>query len=148
MQITIYFALVPRYGRKIACLLAMLSQVMFNALSVAATEFWMFVIFRFLIGAAVGGVMLCCYVMIIEISGKSFRPYLTGMIEISYIICYFTLPIIAYFLRDWRQLQLATSLPWCFVVFYYFLIPESPRWLITMGHKEKAIDLLTNIAKR
>lgn len=126
----------------------MLSQVVFTALSVAATELWMFIICRFFTGAAVGGIMLCCYVIIIELSGKSFRPYLTGLIESSYIIAYFTLPIFAYFLRDWETLQLATSLPWCFVVFYYFLIPESPRWLITMGHKEKAIDLLTKIAKR
>lgn len=92
--------------------------------------------------------MLCCYVIIIELSGKSFRPYMTGLIELSYILSYFTLPIIAYFLRDWRHLQWTTSLPWVFVIFYYFLVPESPRWLITMGQKDKASKILTYIAKK
>ncbi|XP_045769654.1 organic cation transporter protein-like [Maniola jurtina] len=143
-----YGHLSDRYGRKLACLLALFCEVLFVALSAAVPKFWMFVVFRFLIGTAVGGSMLCCYVYVVELSGKSFRPYLTALMEISYLVSYFTLPIIAYFLRDWRHLQMATSLPWSFVLFYYFLIPESPRWLLTTGKKEKAIEVLTYIAKK
>lgn len=137
-----------RYGRKVACLLALLAEVIFVALSVLATELWMFIALRFLIGTGVGGTLLSCYIIIIELSGKSFRPYLTGLIETAYVFAYITLPFIAYFIRDWRYLQLATSLPWLFVIFYYYLIPESPRWLITMGHKERAIEVLTHIARK
>ncbi|XP_034829084.1 organic cation transporter protein-like [Maniola hyperantus] len=143
-----YGYLSDRYGRKLACVLAIFCEVLFVGLSAAVPEFWMFGVFRFLIGTAVGGSMLCCYVYVVELSGKSFRPYLTALNEISYLGSYFTLPVIAYFLRDWRHLQLATSLPWSFVLFYYFLIPESPRWLITTGKKEKAIEVLTYIAKK
>ncbi|XP_046977704.1 organic cation transporter protein-like [Vanessa cardui] len=141
-----YGQLSDRYGRKFACLLALTSEIVFVALSAASSELWMFIVARFFIGTAVGGTMLCCYIIIIELSGKSFRPYLTGLIEISYILGYFTLPMIAYYLRDWRHLQLATSVPWVFVMLYYYLIPESPRWLITMGQKERAIQILTHIA--
>ncbi|XP_038213938.1 organic cation transporter protein-like [Zerene cesonia] len=137
-----------RYGRKIACLLALTAEVFFVAISAAVTEFWMFAVCRFFIGVAVGGTMLCCYIIVIELFGKSFRPYLPGLIEMSYIISYLSLPLIAYFLRDWKHLQLVTSLPWVFVLLYYYLIPESPRWLITMGRKKEAIELLTFIAKK
>lgn len=131
-----------------ACLLALFAEVVFAALSAFVRELWMFIICRFLIGTAAGGSMLCCYVILVELCGKSFRPYLAGLNEVSYVMAYFTLPIFAYFIRDWRQLQIATSIPWIFVMFYYYLIPESPRWLITMGHKEKAIEMLTNIAQK
>ncbi|XP_023954319.1 organic cation transporter protein [Bicyclus anynana] len=137
-----------RYGRKLACVMALVCEVLFSALSAAVTEFWMFVVLRFIIGTGLGGTMLCCYVILIELSGKSFRPYLSALMEISYVLSYFTLPIIAYFVRDWRHLQLVTSLPWSFVLLYYFLIPESPRWLITTGKKEKAIEVLTYIANK
>ncbi|CAH2238397.1 jg21102 [Pararge aegeria aegeria] len=137
-----------RYGRKTACLLALFCEVLFTALSAAVPKFWMFVVFRFLIGTALGGTMLCCYVFLIELSGTSFRPYITALVEISYISSYLSLPIIAYFVREWRYLQLATSLPWSFVLLYYYLVPESPRWLITTGKKEKAIEVLTYIAKK
>ncbi|XP_045769659.1 organic cation transporter protein-like [Maniola jurtina] len=137
-----------RYGRRIACTLALFSEVLFVALSAAASKLWIFIVLRFFIGTAVGGTMLCCFVILVELSGKSFRPFITSLSEVSYLISYFTLPIIAYFLRDWRQLQMATSLPWIFVVFYYYLIPESPRWLITRGKMEEAIETLTRIARR
>lgn len=126
----------------------MVLEVLFIIVSAVAPELWMFLICRFLIGTSVGGVMLCFYVLMVELSGKSFRPYVIGLQEISFILGYFTLPIIAYFIREWRHLQLATSVPWLLTISLYWFIPESPRWLITTGKKQRAIDLLTHIAKR
>lgn len=122
-------------------------EVFAVAISAVVPELWMFLVLRFLIGVAVGGTMLCCYILLIELSGKSFRPYLIGLHEISYITGYIILPIIAYFVRDWRHLQLVTSLPWIFVLSYYWLVPESPRWLVTVGKKTEAIEILSKIAK-
>ncbi|CAH2084667.1 unnamed protein product [Euphydryas editha] len=144
----IYGHVSDRYGRKFASLLSLASQVVFVPLSSLSSELWMFIVLRFFIGTATGGTILCCYIIIVELGGKSFRPYLTGFIEIPYILGYITLPIIAYYIRDWRQLQMVTSLPWIFVIFYYFLIPESPRWLITMGYNKKAVEVLTHMAKK
>lgn len=137
-----------RHGRKIASLLSLFCQVLAVAISAIVTEYWMFVVCRFVIGITVGGTIICTYVLIVELSGKSFRPYLVGLSEVSYVTGYMTLPIIAYFIRDWRTLQLVTSLPWLFVGFYYWLIPESPRWLISVGRKNEAIKILTYIATK
>lgn len=123
-------------------------QVIFIVGTAVAPTFWIFLIFRFLIGTSIGGVMLCCFVLFIELSGKSFRPYVMGLEEVSFILGYFTLPIIAYFIREWRYLQLVTSVPWVLTWSYFWLIPESPRWLISAGKKQEAIQLLTHIAKK
>ncbi|CAG9787711.1 unnamed protein product [Diatraea saccharalis] len=137
-----------RYGRRIAIVLALFCEALFTMISAFATGYWMFLIFRILIGTALGGTMLCCYVFLIELSGKSFRPYLIGLHELSYVTGYFILPIIAYFLREWRDLQLALSVPWLLVIVIYWLIPESPRWLITVGKTKEAVYVLTHIAKK
>lgn len=144
----IYGYISDRFGRRIAVVLALSTEVLFVSISAAVPDLWMFLLLRLLIGTAVGGTMLCCYVLIIELSGKTFRPYLMGLVETSYIAGYFVLPMIAYFVRDWRHLQLVTSLPWLFVLAYYWLIPESPRWLVTVGRKKEAIVILTQIAKK
>ncbi|KAL0880246.1 hypothetical protein ABMA27_002703 [Loxostege sticticalis] len=137
-----------RYGRRIAVLLALFSNAVFGALSSFSTQLWMFIVFRFLSGSALGGTMLCCFVLLIELSGKSFRPYCMGLSEIAYILGYFLQPIIAYYVREWRHLQLVTCTPWLIVVVYYWLLPESPRWLITVGKKKEAVAVLTHIAKK
>ncbi|CAG4930752.1 unnamed protein product [Colias eurytheme] len=144
----LYGYISDRYGRRIAILLALMSQIFFVGTSAIVPQLWMFIVCRLLIGASVGGTLICCYVMLVELSGKSFRPYLTGLNEIAYTLSYILLPLIAYFVRDWRYLQLSISMPWLFVLFYYNFIPESPRWLITKGRKEQAIEVLTYIAKK
>ncbi|XP_045522072.1 organic cation transporter protein-like [Pieris brassicae] len=144
----LYGYISDRFGRKTSCLISLTTEIIFVALSAAVTEFWTFAICRFLIGASVGGTMLCTYVMVIELTGTSFRPLIPGLAEAAYVICYMALPVIAYFLSDWKHLQLATSLPWLFVAAYYFVIPESPRWLITMGRKKEATAVLINMAKK
>lgn len=126
--------------------LALSLEAVTVALSAFATELWMFIALRCLIGVSVGGTMLCCYVLFVELSGKSFLPYLIGVHELSYVAGYFFLPVIAYFVRDWRNLQLVTSVPWFVTVAFFWIIPESPRWLITVGRKNEAIDVLTYIA--
>lgn len=125
----------------------MITNVVFIILSAISPTFWMFMVCRFLIGTSVGGTMLCCYILLVELSGKSFRPYLAALTEIAYVSACIAHPIIAYYIREWRYLQLVTSLPWVFVIIYHCLLPESPRWLMTMGRKKEAIDVLTKIAK-
>ncbi|KAJ8716707.1 hypothetical protein PYW07_003334 [Mythimna separata] len=137
-----------RYGRKSVVLISLFFEVVSVVVSAFVPHFWMFLVCRFPIGVTLGGVMLCCYILLIELCGKSFRPYAAGLQEMPFLISYFTLPIIAYFVREWRTLQLVTSVPWVIVVVYYWLLPESPRWLITVGRKKEAIQILTNIAKR
>ncbi|XP_049872509.1 organic cation transporter protein-like [Pectinophora gossypiella] len=144
----VYGYVSDRYGRKISTINAFFFTALFGVLAAVSPQLWMFIVCRFFIGMSLGGTMLCAYILLIEISGKSFRPYVVGLEGISYVTGYFAQPIIAYYLREWRYLILVTSAPWLLVVAYYWLLPESPRWLITVGKKKQAIDLLTYIAKK
>lgn len=54
---------------------------------------------------------------------------------------------ITYLLRDWRSLALATSVPFLFYYFYWFVLPESPRWLLMRERLEEANTILKNIAR-
>ncbi|KAJ2951121.1 hypothetical protein O0L34_g5509 [Tuta absoluta] len=137
-----------KYGRKIAAVSAMFFTGFFGTIAALSPNLWLFIVCRFFIGMSVGGTMLSAYVLVIELSGKSFRPYVIGLEGIAYVISYFVQPIIAYYVREWRHLLLVTSVPWLLIISYYWLIPESPRWLITVGKKKEAIEILTFIAKK
>jgi OCT family organic cation transporter-like MFS transporter 4/5 len=48
-------------------------------------------------------------------------------------------PALAYFLNDdWRTLQVVFSAPAVVFVSYWWLMPESVRWLIRKGRHEEA----------
>uniref|UniRef100_A0A3Q2D8W8 Solute carrier family 22 member 13b n=1 Tax=Cyprinodon variegatus TaxID=28743 RepID=A0A3Q2D8W8_CYPVA len=71
------------------------------------------------------------------------------------IICHAFYPLglmilsgVAFFIRNWRILQMVLFSP-LFVVLgiFYWILPESARWLITQGRKEEAIKAIRRAAK-
>lgn len=54
---------------------------------------------------------------------------------------------IAWFLRDWRNLQLAVSLPGFLFLATWWILPESPRWLLAMGKTQEVMTILKKAAK-
>lgn len=54
---------------------------------------------------------------------------------------------ITYLIRNWVQLTLATSLPFMLYYMYWFVLPESPRWLLTKGRFEEASRTLETLAR-
>ena len=55
--------------------------------------------------------------------------------------------LLAYLIRSWVNLQLSFACTSLVLVSYFFLVPESPRWLISKGQTEKAENILKRIAK-
>lgn len=65
-----------------------------------------------------------------ELVGVKYQGVAGGINQGSFAVGTCLVGLIAYFIRDWRLLHFVTSLiiiPQIFV--YWFLIPESPRWL-------------------
>ncbi|VEN39402.1 unnamed protein product, partial [Callosobruchus maculatus] len=67
--------------------------------------------------------------------------------QIPFNLGHLLLPVIGYYLRDWRYFQIAISAPSIFLVVYYWILPESPRWQLAVGQKENAINTLRKAAK-
>lgn len=66
--------------------------------------------------------------------------------QIPFNLGHLTLSAFGYFLRDWRYFQIAISLPSAILISYYWIMPESPRWLLTVGKTEEAIEVLEKAA--
>ena len=80
------------------------------------------------------------------LSGKAKVIYGIGN-NFAWSLGYSTIPIMAYLLPDWRDLQIAISVPLALNVLFAFLFPESPRWLLTKGHLEKSEKVINKIVK-
>ena len=51
----------------------------------------------------------------------------------------------AYFIRDWKALQLSVHIPTLLLVGSYFIVPESVRWL---NSREKYDEVVKRLNKR
>lgn len=49
---------------------------------------------------------------------------------------------LAFWFRHWQQLQIAITLPSIVLLSYWWIVPESPRWLLAMGKQREASEIL------
>jgi OCT family organic cation transporter-like MFS transporter 4/5 len=137
-----------KFGRRLTMLIAALIQTVSSIAAAFATNYVIFLIMRFLIAFSVSGVFECGFVLVTEICGPKYRTYFGILTQFPFGIGAALLPIIAYFIRSWKSLQLAISVPCCLLGLYYFFVPESPRWLMAEGRIDEAIKILKDGAKR
>lgn len=82
-----------------------------------------------------------------EIIGIKWRDVTSILFHLPFNLGHLTLPIFAYFIRDWHYLMLAISLPTILLISYVWLIPESPRWLLAVGRVQESADVLEKAAR-
>ncbi|KAI8500696.1 hypothetical protein Bbelb_215140 [Branchiostoma belcheri] len=73
---------------------------------------------------------------------------LVGMvIWIYWAVAYVLLAGIAYLIRPWMWLQIAMTVPFLVCISFWWIIPESPRWLISRNRHEEAAAILRQAEK-
>uniref|UniRef100_A0A0P4W8Z9 Major facilitator superfamily (MFS) profile domain-containing protein n=1 Tax=Scylla olivacea TaxID=85551 RepID=A0A0P4W8Z9_SCYOL len=82
-----------------------------------------------------------------ETVGPEGRTTMGMLYQCFFAVGFMLLPGIAYFVNNWRNLQLYISIPSVVLLLYYWVLPESPRWLMMQGRFEEAVKILKNIAK-
>ncbi|CAD7092117.1 unnamed protein product [Hermetia illucens] len=135
-------------GRRPPFLAAIVLQLVAGTLAAFAPWFWLFCILRFITAAATGGTMCTGLVIVMEIIGKKWRELFSVLYQVPFFLGHLCLPLAAYFFRDWHHFQLAISLPVVLLLSYYWLVPESPRWLFTVGKLDEASKILQKAAER
>ncbi|KAL3042972.1 hypothetical protein OYC64_020813 [Pagothenia borchgrevinki] len=143
----VFGGLSDRYGRRILLLIANLLMAVSGTCAAFSTTFPLFCLFRFGCGMALSGMGLNTFSLIVEWIPTSVRTIVGTTTGYCYTVGQLILALIAYFIRDWRWLTLAVSLPF----FVFFLIAwwfhESSRWLVMSNNPEQAIKNLKSVAK-
>ncbi|XP_070532076.1 organic cation transporter protein-like [Ptychodera flava] len=134
--------ILDRIGRKKGFLIGVAGMTVFGVITAFSTDFWMFAIARFLVGMTSFGAFLAAFVFITEITGPSKRTIAAMVSMIFFGVGYMMLALHGYMIREWKTLQLVTSVPTILFLSYWWLIPESPRWLIAVGREEEAEDII------
>ncbi|XP_062905496.1 organic cation/carnitine transporter 2-like isoform X2 [Mobula hypostoma] len=138
-----------RYGRKIVLFGAMLIQTILSFIQVVSWSWEVFCVLCFFIGFADVSNYVAGFVLGTELLGKAERTaYSTLGVCMFYAIGYIILPLFAFYIREWRMLLLALTIPEVLYIPFWWLIPESPRWLITQGRVNEAEKIVQGFAAK
>ncbi|KAF7669412.1 hypothetical protein LDENG_00203380 [Lucifuga dentata] len=126
-----------RFGRRTIVLLSVFFLLLFGVSLAFSPNIYVYMFLKFSSGISISGIIANSFVIGGEWSDSSKFAFCT-------IICHSCFPIglmmlsgIAYCIRNWRILQLVLFSPLLLVLgMYYWILPESARWLMTQGRKE------------
>ncbi|KAM8854981.1 organic cation/carnitine transporter 2-like isoform 2-T2 [Spinachia spinachia] len=124
-----------RFGRKPVLFGAIIALSIFSSALAFAPSWPVFVVLFFMLGLGS------------EILMGSTRVIFSSLcLPWAYVFGELMLPVTSYLLSNWRHLSLAMAVPGLACIPLWWLIPESPRWLVSRGRIQEAELLLRSAA--
>ncbi|XP_020625382.1 solute carrier family 22 member 5-like, partial [Orbicella faveolata] len=136
-----------KFGRKHPLFVCGFICAIFNFASVFAPAFWVFAVFRCIIGFMQGAFTIPVFVLATELSGVRHRSTGGALIWLGFSAAVMSLAGLAYLIRDWKQLTMVSGAPGILFVACWFFTPESIRWYLKKGRVSDAMNVLRKVAK-
>ncbi|XP_069500859.1 solute carrier family 22 member 6-like [Ambystoma mexicanum] len=143
----VFGGLSDRFGRRFVLLWSLLLIALTGTAAAFAPSFVVYCVFRFLSGVGLSGLLLNYICLSLEWVPTNFRAIVVSVQGYCSTGGQVILAGMAYWLRDWRWLQLAISLPFFIFFVYSWWLPESARWLIVNNKAETALKNLQRVAR-
>ncbi|KAJ1345738.1 hypothetical protein KIN20_000338 [Parelaphostrongylus tenuis] len=143
----VFGVLGDRIGRKKVFFIAILVQISCGLASVVAPSWWLFAFLRAGLGFSHPGIFVIAVVLGMELVGPQYRKLASVITGGFFAIGQILLGIEGCYLTDYRHLQLAIVSPAFFFLSYWWLVPESARWLVTQRRYMDADKVLQRAAK-
>ncbi|XP_030828779.1 organic cation transporter protein [Strongylocentrotus purpuratus] len=136
-----------RYGRHQTLFTCTTAIIICGTALSFSVNIWMFMVLRMITGAFTIGMLQSSFVLANEMIGPSKRAIAGNVIWIHFAVGYMTLSLLAFYVRNWRHLQLIVSLLPTILLIIYVLAPESPRWLLSKGRVREATKIMRKLGK-
>uniref|UniRef100_A0A3Q3JDU2 Major facilitator superfamily (MFS) profile domain-containing protein n=1 Tax=Monopterus albus TaxID=43700 RepID=A0A3Q3JDU2_MONAL len=136
-----------RFGRRLSLLISSLLNAISGIVLAVAPNYVSILVVRTIHGFGVKGGWMVAYVLLSEIVGVEHRRTIGVLFQMMFSGGVLILPLLAYFISDWRWLQVAITAPYFLFLSYYCFIPESPRWLLSQSKSSKALEIAEAMAK-
>nr|WP_275100568.1 sugar porter family MFS transporter [Serinicoccus chungangensis] len=141
-----------RFGRKPVLIVIGILYVVSALGSALATDWVVFMVFRFIGGLGVGAATSVAPIYNAEVAPPRHRGRLVGLfqfnITVGILLAYVSnFAILNLFPEEtaWRWMFGAEALPALVFALLVFLVPESPRWLMAVGRDEEAREVIDQL---
>lgn len=135
------------FGRKIALIVSTFFMSLTGIGQAFSVNYEMFVTFAFLNAIGISGIFPLAFVMGLEMVGKNKRGVAGTVCNYFYSIGVASLGLAAWAYNNYVLLQLLISIPPMIMFVYYWIVPESVRWLLAKNKNKRAIKIIEKAAE-
>ncbi|XP_025832792.1 organic cation transporter protein [Agrilus planipennis] len=135
------------FGRKNVFVYCTVFMGITGVMQIFSPEYITFASLTFLNAIGTAGVFPLAFTLGVEMVGKKKREYTGIILNYFYAIGEAFVGLIAWLTLDWTYLQLSASAPAILFIVYYWVIPESVRWLIAKEKNDEAKKIVYKVAK-
>ncbi|CAH6777537.1 Slc22a13 [Phodopus roborovskii] len=133
-------------GRRTTLLVQLLLSGTAGVATAFVPSFEVYMVLCFVSATAVAGYMMSTMILISEWVGPSWRTRAMVLAQSNFALGLMVLAGLAYGVRNWRLLQIIGTTPVFLLAFYFWVLPESARWLLSQGRIEEAKQLVQKAA--
>jgi len=141
-----------KYGRKNTLFLLALLYLISALGSALAWNWYAFLVFRLIGGLGVGASSVVAPMYIAEISPARLRGRMVALTQFNIVfgmlVAYFSNYFISTYelgMLDWRWMLGVEAIPAAIFFILLFMIPASPRWLVSQNRVKEAKDVLMKV---
>ncbi|XP_023159895.2 organic cation transporter protein [Drosophila hydei] len=138
--------LADRFGRKLIFLFCTIFMGLTGIGQALAWDYSSFLAFALLNAVGTSGVYPLAFIIGVEMVGPRKREMTSIVLNYFYAVGEALLGLAAWLLSNWQILQYALSIPPLFFVVYFWLVPESVRWLLARNEHVKAGNIIRRAA--
>jgi len=139
-----------KVGRHTMYILDLIALAAFSILSAFSTDIWQLVLWRFLLGVAIGADYPIATSLLAEFLPKKVRGRLLGATFVVWAIGAAAAFAVGYLLKDigpdaWRYMLASPAIFAIITLLCRLGTPESPRWLLSRGKVEEARAVIKKV---
>ena len=139
--------LADRFGRRPAFLPVMLLLIACSFSAALVGDYSSFAVIRCLSGFAMASMIASQYVLVTELSGCKQRAIFSTMTYLPFSFGTMLVAAASYGIRTRWLLQLSFAVPSLLFLPNFWVMPESPRWLVVQGRFAEALEVLRQGAR-
>ncbi|XP_055297915.1 organic cation transporter protein-like [Sitodiplosis mosellana] len=139
--------LADKFGRLRVIIIGMLCCSIFGIIKSFSVSYSMYITMEFFEASAGTCTFSGIYVLAMEWLSSKYRALGASIVVTSFSFGEMLLGIVAMYVHNFRYLLRVIYTPGLFVILYFWLVPESIRWLLITGRVDRAVKILKRIAK-
>lgn len=136
-----------KWGRRTAFFAILFLEVIFSIATSFSPNYVIYTALRTVNGLFFPAIYQIPFILALELMGPRYRTFAGMVISMFFAMAMSLLALLGYLLRHWYTLSLATSVPFILLFSYYWIIPESPRWLLSKNRIDEAETIVQQMAK-